>query len=150
MKLCVSKKLTIAAVLLVISYIAFGGCGKKGPPVAPHREKPQAVKDLRHRLSGSNLELTWSIPEKGSRQHADVTGFKVYAAKIALSESDCETCPLKFKAVADIPIQKTAEQNQLTFSDTLESGYRYVFMVRGYIVNGLISEDSNYVEFPVE
>jgi hypothetical protein len=146
----VSKKLSVAVGLLVIVYVLFCGCGKKDPPVPPRREKPPAIGDLSHRLDGRSLELSWSVPEKGSSRQPDLTGFKVYVSKVPLSESECENCPLKFKAIADVPIRKKAEQKQLIYSETLESGYQYVYMVRGYSDDGLISEDSNYINFIME
>jgi hypothetical protein len=147
---CVNIKLSVAIALLVSINVSFCGCGRKEPPVPPRREKPPAIGDLSHRLDGSSLELSWSLPEKDSSRQPDVIGFKVYMSKVPLSESGCENCPLKFKAVADVPILKKAEPKQLMYSATLESGYQYVFMVRGYSDDGLISEDSNYIDFMIE
>lgn len=150
MKGCVNKSLSLAIVMLVGIYGLFWGCGKKGPPVPPRREKPPAVEDLSHRLDGSRLELSWSVPRKDSSQQPDLTGFKVYVSKTPMAEAECENCPLKFKAIADLPIGEKGEQNQLKFSEILESGYRYVYMVRGFSEDGMISEDSNYVYVIVE
>ena len=150
MKGCVHKKLSLIIVMLVSIYLLFCGCGKKGPPVPPRREKPPAIEDLSHRLDGNGLELSWSVPEKDSSRQPDLAGFKVYVSKVPLSESECENCPLKFKAIADVPIRKKAEQKQPRYSETLDSGYRYVYMVRGYSQDGLISEDSNYINFIIE
>ena len=150
MKACGHKYLKIAIVLLVSTHILFWGCGIKGPPVPPRRENPPVIQDLSYRLDGKNLELSWSIPQKDSHQQPDLTGFKIYVSKVALSESGCEDCPLRFNAVADVPIGKKAAQNQLIYSESVESGYQYVYMVRGYSDDGLISEDSNYISFTVE
>jgi hypothetical protein len=147
---CRNKKLGVIIVILVSIYLLVCGCGKKGPPVPPRREKPPAIEDLSYRLDGSSLELSWSVPEKDNRRQPDLIGFKVYVSKVALSETDCENCPLKFKAIADVPILKKTEQKQLMYSETLESGYQYVYMVRGYSEDGLISEDSNYIDFIIE
>ena len=35
----------------------------------------------------------------------------------------------------------------MKFSDDLKNGYRYVYFVKGYDENQLVSEDSNLVEF---
>ena len=150
MKGCGHKNLCVAIVLLVSIYVLFYGCGKKGPPVPPRREKPPAIEDLSHRLDGSSLELSWSVPEKDSSRQPDLIGFKVYVSKVPLSETDCENCPLKFKTVADVSIRKKAEQKQLIYSETLDTGYQYVYMVRGYSDDGLFSEDSNYINFIIE
>jgi predicted small lipoprotein YifL len=145
-----NKKLNAIIVMLVSIYLLFCGCGRKGPPVPPRHEKPPAIEDLSHRLDGSSLELSWSVPEKDSSRQPDLIGFKVYVSKVPLSESECENCPLKFKAIADVPIRKKAEQKQLIYSETLESGYQYVYMVRGYSDDGFFSEDSNYINFIIE
>lgn len=150
MKGCVNKKLSVIIVMLVSIYLLFCGCGKKGPPVSPRREKPPAIEDLSHRLDGSTLELSWSLPEKDSSRQPDLIGFKVYVSKVSLSESECENCPLKFKAVADVSIRKKAGQKQLIYSETLDAGYQYVYMVRGYSDDGLFSDDSNYINFIIE
>ena len=150
MKGCVQKKLSLIIVMSVSIFLLFWGCGIKGPPLPPRREKPPAVQDLSYRLDGNGVELSWSVPEKNNSRQPDLAGFTVYVSKIPLSESECENCPLKFKAIADVPIRKKAEQNQLKYSETLESGYRYVYMVRGYSKDGLISEDSNYINFVIE
>ena len=143
-------KLSIAIGLLVIVYVLLYGCGRKGPPVPPRRENPPAIEDLSHRLDGNSLEMSWSVPEKDNSRQPDLAGFKVYVSKVPLSESECENCPLKFKAIADVPIRKKAEQKQLMYTETLGSGYQYVYMVRGYSDDGLISEDSNYINFTIE
>jgi predicted small lipoprotein YifL len=145
-----NKKLNVTIVMLVSIYLLCCGCGRKGPPVPPRREKPPAIEDLSHRLDGSSLELSWSLPEKVSSRQPDLIGFKVYRSKVPLSESECKNCPLKFKAVADVPIRKKAGQKQLMYFETLESGYQYVYMVRGYSEDGLISEDSNYINFMID
>ena len=150
MKRCGLKKLSVIIVILVSIYLLFCGCGKKGPPIVPRREKPPAIKDLSYSLDGSNLELSWSVPEKDSSRQPDLTGFTVYVSKVALSESECEDCPLRFKAVADVPILKKTEQQQLIYSETVESGYQYVYMIRGYSDDGMISADSNYINFNIE
>ena len=150
MKGYLNKKLIVIIVMLASIYLLFCGCGRKGPPVPPRRENPPAIEDLSHRLDGSSLELSWSVPEKDSSRQPDLAGFKVYVSKVPLSESECENCPLKFKAVADVPIRKKAEHKPLIYSETLESGYQYIYMVRGYSDDGLISEDSNYINFIIE
>ena len=150
MKRCANKKLSVIIVMIVSIYLIFCGCGKKGPPVPPRREKPPAIEDLSYRLDGSSLELSWSAPEKDNNRQPDLIGFRVYVSKVPLSETECENCPLKFKAIADMPILKKAKQKQLLYSETLESGYQYVYMVRGYSDDGLMSKDSNYIDFIIE
>ncbi|UCE52119.1 MAG: hypothetical protein JSV31_23100 [Desulfobacterales bacterium] len=139
---------SVASILFImVVYVWLFGCGAKDLPVPPRREKPPAVKDLSYRIEDHNLALAWTIPKKDKRRQSNLAGFKVYAAKVPLSESDCKNCPLRFIEVGDIPIPKKREQEQITFFQTLESGYRYVFMIRGYSDDGMVSVDSNYVDF---
>jgi hypothetical protein len=125
-------------------------CGKKDPPVPPRRENPPPVSDLSHSLQDNRLKLVWTVPKKENRRQSNLVGFKVYLSQIPLSESECKNCPLRFKQVGDIPILKQRNQEQIEFSQTLESGYRYVYLIRGYSDNAMISADSNYVDFVYE
>ena len=140
-------KLLVFVLLCASLSLGLVNCGKKGPPKAPRRENPPAVIDLRHRIEGRQIELTWSIPAEESRHQDDLAGFKVYRSKVTQSEAECDECPLKFNLIGDVPILKNDEPTPMKFNDELEAGYRYVYLVRGYGENQMISEDSNLVEF---
>ena len=127
--------------------ILFPGCGKKDLPVPPRRLNPPAVIDLQHRIEDNQVELSWTVPPKKRRRQTDLAGFKVYRSKITLSETNCENCPLKFSMVRDIPLIKKDKKEPLKFTDTLDPGYSYTYVVRGYSDNGMISADSNVVKF---
>jgi hypothetical protein len=94
--------------------------------------------------------LTWSIPREKEKVISDPSGFIVHRSKMPLSESDCKNCPVLFKRVADIPIEVKAserlEKGSMTYTETLEKGYRYIYKVIGY-TKGVTSSDSNYVDF---
>ena len=49
--------------------------------------------------------------------------------------------------VRDIPLIKKDKKEPLKFTDTLDPGYSYTYVVRGYSDNGMISADSNVVKF---
>ena len=144
---CRRSKLLV--VVLLCASLSFGifNCGKKGPPKAPHRENPPQVIDLTHRIEGQQIELSWNIPPEENRHQDDLAGFKVYRSKVTFSEAECDECPLEFNLIGDVPILKNDEPTPMKFSDELEAGYRYVYLVRGYGENQTISEDSNLVEF---
>ena len=135
-------------ILLSIS-LSFGllSCGVKGPPKAPRRQNPPAVIDLSSRIEGQQVVLTWTVPRKENRHQDDLAGFKVYRSKVTLSEAECDSCPLKFNVIGDVPVLKKDEPVQMEFSDALEAGYRYVYLIRGYGENQMVSTDSNLVEF---
>jgi len=143
----VNMRWVVSTLFISVICVWIFGCGVKDPPVPPPREKPPAVKDLSYRIEERNLALAWTIPKKDKRRQSNLAGFKVYAAKVPLSESDCRNCPLKLKVMSDIPILRHQEHHKISFFFALETGYRYVFMIKGYSDNGMVSADSNYVDF---
>ena len=140
-------KLLVFALLGMVLCSGSLSCGKKGPPKVPLREAPPAVMDLGHRIENQQVLLTWSVPQKANRRQDDLAGFTVYRSKVTLSEADCENCPIQFKAIGDVPFVKKDRVEQMQFSDSLEAGYRYIFLVRGYGKRQMISADSNLVKF---
>ena len=144
---CRYLKLLVFALLIMSLCSGSLSCGKKGPPKVPRREAPPAVIDLGHRIENQQVLLTWSVPQKENRSQDDLAGFTVYRSKVTLSEADCENCPIQFKAIGDVPLIKKDRVKQMQFSDSLEAGYRYIFLVRGYGKRQMISDDSNLVKF---
>ncbi len=128
----------------------FPGCGRKDLPVPPRQLNPPAVIDLQHKVQDGQVELSWTVPKKKSRHQTDLAGFKVYRSKITLSEADCDNCPLNFSMIRDIVLLKRDQKEPLVFSDPLDPGYRYTYVVRGYSDNGMVSADSNVVNFNYE
>jgi len=129
--------LSISFALLII------GCGKKGPPIASKYEMPSSVTDLQGKLEGDTLILTWKVPEKSS----GINGFIVYKSKIALSEPECQTCPVLFERVVDIPIMEKNSTDMgskvMTHGEVLQPGFRYIYKVNPYMEGGRIGKDSN-------
>jgi predicted small lipoprotein YifL len=144
---CSHSKLLVFTLLIMALCFGSLSCGKKGPPKLPRRQNPPAVIDLSYRIEDQQAELTWTVPRKDKRHQDELAGFKVYRSKVTLSEADCESCPLKFNVVGDIPVLKKDEPEQMQFSDALDVGYRYVYFLKGYSENQMISPESNYVEF---
>lgn len=116
----------------------------------PRQVKPLPVNDLSASIAGDKIKLTWTIPKEKGKVTSRLSGFTVYRSKKLLSESDCKSCPLLFKRVADIPIKakgsKYLKKDSITYSETLEKGYRYIYKVTVY-TKGVTSSDSNYVDF---
>jgi hypothetical protein len=90
--------------------------------------------------------LSWTVPKKERRLQSDLAGFKVYRSKITLSEADCENW-LKLTMVRDIAVLNKKVGDQIKFSETLDPGYSYTYMVKSYSDNGMVSADSNVVKF---
>ncbi len=65
----------------------------------------------------------------------------------SLSEPVCKKCPALFKRIADIPIEEKDINTQITYKETLEKGYRYIYKVTVYADNGVTGKDSNYIDF---
>ncbi len=140
-------KLSVSLLLIMGLSISFTSCGRKGPPRVPRREEPPAVTDLSHRIEDQQVVLSWSVPSRENRRQDDLAGFTVYRSKVTLSEADCENCPIQFKAIGNVPLMKKDRSESILFSDILESGYRYIYIVRGYGKRQMISADSNLIKF---
>ncbi len=135
-----SIKFLVAAMLLCMCIF---GCGRKDMPTAPRQVPPQPVSDLRARLTGNQVELTWSY-SKALSGSEPITGFGVFRAEESVSES-CPGCPFLFHRVADIPFWEGRDgASVMTYRDTLESGYRFRYKVVCYSA-GLAGKDSNVV-----
>lgn len=136
--------ITILSILLCI--VVFG-CGRKAAPVPPGQVMPPAVDDLSSSIDEDMLELAWTIPDENGKIASDLGGFIVYKSKTSLSGSDCKECPVLFKRIADIPIEEKDINKKITYNETLEKGYRYIYKVTVYTKTGASGKDSNYIEF---
>ncbi|MEA3428276.1 MAG: hypothetical protein U9Q84_03435 [Thermodesulfobacteriota bacterium] len=141
--------ITIFSILLCL--IVFG-CGRKAAPVPPGQVRPPAVDDLSSSIDGDMLKLAWAIPhENGPHKKGKIAsepdGFIVYRSKTLLSEPVCKKCPVLFKRIADIPIEEKDVNKKITYEETLEKGYRYIYKVTVYTNTGASGKDSNYIEF---
>lgn len=110
-------------------------CGVKAPPVAPAVEKPGIVQGLEHRVTGSELTLNW----KPALEYID--RYVIYRYMESMSQEPCEGCPVIFERVADIP------GSSVTYGESLEVGYRYVYKVLARTASGLESERGMQVGF---
>lgn len=126
----------------------FSGCGKKGLPVPPRHVQPPAINDLTASIDNDTLKLTWTIPGK-KEMIEGLSGFTVYRSKIPVSESDCKDCPLVFNRIFDMPVEtkkiQDMEHDKITYHETLEKGYKYVYKVISY-TKWVKSDDSNHAE----
>jgi len=138
------------SVLMALAFL-FSGCGKKGPPVAPHQEKPPPVNDLAFRVDEDFLVLSWTISQSKVTRFSDPGGFIVHRSKEKLSEPECKNCPILFQRVADIPIRwkdaKASDKQTMTYKEILEKGFRYKYKVTRYTNTGIMGSDANTVSF---
>ncbi len=149
---CLHRKWSLALLLLLggLSFVCLG-CGKKGPPRPPKRPLPPVVQDLRHTIQGDVVELSWTLPGPAGGSASAPAAIKVFRAVQSDEEISCETCPIRFVAVAEIPIHENAseksESRTLSFTETIDPGYRYIYKVIVFDEYGIGGKDSNTVEF---
>jgi len=99
-------------------------------------------------LEGDDLTLIWTAPEGSRRVLSDLGGFLIYRSKQSLSAPECKDCPILFTRIATVPYTgETPGTEKITFSDTLEKGFRYIYKVTVFSKSGLTSGDSNSVSF---
>ena len=143
-----SRRRKIGTVFFSLTLIFFfASCGKKGPPIPPREQPPPAVRDLSMELLDDFLTLTWTVPKGKKKIVSGFAGFLVYRSQKSVSEKECKGCPVLFTRVADIPVAGEVSGDSMTFSETLEKGYRYIYKVTVYTKAGLFSGDSNLIEF---
>lgn len=129
-------RLLLCAMLLMA---AVGGCGKKGPPVAPKSAPLPQVTTLEGRLEGDTAYLSWRPGEKTG-------GIKAYV--ILRSQADpakppCPGCPRVFQRVGEMAPDPKAEAVQ--FSEPTASGFIYTYKVQPIGASGDPGPDSNAV-----
>jgi hypothetical protein len=134
----------LAAVLLIG---AWGGCGRKMPPIQPGTYPPPAVKDLAFELQDGLLTLYWTLPaaEKERDKETPPVAFKVLRARRTASEAECQSCSVRFQAVGNVRLAGRDPSERLQFQDRLEPGYQYRYKVIGTSAAGVESKDSNIV-----
>jgi hypothetical protein len=140
-----------AVMIWILTAAIQGGCGKKAPPEPPSENRPPKVIDLDYSISNNTVKLSWTIPKTNERAQSPATGFLIYRSKQTAIEADCPNCPIRFRAIGDVPVRGTApdqiEMPAVVFAQTIEPGYRYIYKVRAYDEDGIAGKDSNVVDF---
>jgi hypothetical protein len=140
------KSTALLIIILLAGCLLLTGCGKKGPPVPPYsRSKPKAVKDLQIHMHEDVLNLVWTVPKKEYEEMPKLSGFIVYRSREPLEKKECKGCPIRYKAVADIPLVSKAPGDRMLYRERVLKGYRYYFSVRSYYENGMKSRRSDTV-----
>jgi len=88
--------------------LAWPGCGKKGPPLAPFVRAPGRAMDLQARRSGDLVTLTFTVPSANidDTRPADLAALEVYAYT-AMAQNDVRDTA-RMTLVAKIPVRKPA------------------------------------------
>jgi len=145
-------KLELLLIFLAV-LLAHGACGIKGPPV-PRALVPSPVTDLEASGVGHDVQLAWSIPERGDAGFEGIEGFKVYGSNALDSETPCPGCPIPFSERLDVrltdPEAIEVDDGRVVCHVKVTPGHRYAFKVVAYHKSGGVSEDSNIVQVAVE
>jgi hypothetical protein len=145
-----ATKMALAVLLLVTPAVMMLGCGKKGPPEPPTGSRPPRVGDLRYGVSNNTVKLSWTVPEPDEKAQLPITGFLIYRFQQSVAERECPNCPISFKLIGDVPVRSPGSGQSappITFTQTIEPGYRYTYKVNGYSEGGIRSRNSNLAQF---
>lgn len=81
-------------VLLAVSFLFYGACGKKGPPFIAEKSFPLRVEALKGVADSGRIILAGAVP--GAKAGSlDVSGCTVYHVRYSLDAPPCEGCPVK-------------------------------------------------------
>lgn len=120
------------AVAVIVALSALG-CGKKTLPVPPMPFNPPPVQHLSHVVSDGAVTLSFIFPETGNQKEFPVDGFLIDRAAIVRTETVCDTCPVRFRRVAEI---RKGEGETYSFREPIETGYRYIYKVTPFSDQG--------------
>ena len=137
------------AAILVSVFLAgmLFGCGRKLPPSPPQQYMPPVVADLAFRLEENRVTLSWTVPQPLDKDQPAPAGFRIFRARQLSSEADCSSCKLDFRQTGDVTSKGKKPGSPLHFSETLLSGYKYVYKVVAYDAKGFDGKDSKSIEF---
>ncbi len=116
-----------------------GGCGKKGPPVAPKHPPLPQVTTLDGRLEGDSVFLSWQPgePAKG------IKGYMILRSQTDPANPPCDGCPRVFQRVGQVALESGSEQ--LRFSEPTLPGFIYTYKVQPLGLSGETGPESNAV-----
>lgn len=140
------------SVLLTLGFglvLAMAGCGVKAPPVPPGSIPPAAITDLTYTLDENLVTLNWSIPTGKAAGSAGLAGFVIYRAATSMDDPICDGCPALFRRIAEVDFEEliagNPDRKTVTFQQTIEKGYQYIFKVTAFSKDGQRGADSNRV-----
>ena len=150
-KLKPARAIALMGIIWLTSAVMVWGCGKKGPPEPPSGNRPPRVSDLSYSTDENLIKLSWTIPQTTAKSKTPVAGFVIFRFKQSAHEKECPNCPVIFEQVGDVPIRRSGPGQPalapLVFTQSLETGYRYIYKMKAYDEDGVVSRDSNFVEF---
>ncbi len=142
--------ITLVSAIWVTSTFMLSGCGRKASPKPPSGNRPPEVIDLTYSIHENTVKLRWTIPKTNDKAKSPITGFLIYRSKQSSVEADCPNCPIYFLKIGDVLVRNDvsgSSEPSVIFSQTIEPGYRYIYKVKGYDDDGVVGEDSNFIDF---
>ncbi|MBF0102438.1 MAG: hypothetical protein HQK77_16160 [Desulfobacterales bacterium] len=144
----------ICLYLAFICLFVFNACGVKTSPQLPNSKQLLPIQNLTYRLSDGSVMLSWSDQENITSSQNDL-GYAMYRYRQKKTEAICPNCPIHFQCIAKIPQSKIENRKSklsdntyvYEFTDTLTTGYHYIYMIRTYSDYSLESVNSNHIEF---
>jgi len=125
-------------ILLCCLVLLLAGCGKKGPPRAPHQEELPKVNNLQAVAVDTGVKLTWALDSSVE----DMIGFNVFRSKVQSEISDCPGCTRDFELVATIRVKSGETLFQLV-DQYVEGKGRFYYKVRPFDKQDRPGPDSN-------
>lgn len=119
-------------------WTGIGGCGKKGPPVAPYRQPLPQVTELQGSLEGDTVTLTWRSVERDRIRH-----FDVLRAEYPADQPACPGCPNVYHKVGEAVLGADADHYQ--FTEAVAAGFVYTYKVQPVGPAGERGPESNMV-----
>jgi len=121
----------LLALCIVVSCVLLGGCGKKGPPIAPKETGVLQIKDIKGEALEGEIQLRWKMPKEreGSFVGLGIKEFKIYRMP---GEKESATGRLEsFETVGRLGVNKAQDlTKEMKYVDkkglTEDKWYHYV------------------------
>ena len=138
-----NKRAVIQSLMVLsgIIILAFTGCGKKGPPVAPEIKGQQiaAPFDLKYTSDDKEILLSWNHKIDIEKAAVKPRDFEIFMAKKTFEA--CVGCPFEFKTIGVVSMPS------MEFIIKIEKGFKYYFRVQATGDDNIRSEYSKTVQF---
>lgn len=147
---CILALLTLVSATWMTSAFMLSGCGNKALPEPPSGNRPPRVVDLGYSIDENTIKLSWTVPKTSDTAKSPVTGFLIYRSKQSSVDADCANCPIYFLKIGDALVRGGVSENpepSVVFTQTIETGYRYIYKVKAYDDDGVAGKDSNLIDF---
>ncbi|MBU1343072.1 MAG: hypothetical protein KKE44_07615 [Proteobacteria bacterium] len=139
------NKRAVATVLIMVLgtvfFLAFSGCGKKGPPLPPEikGQKILAPYDLKYTLGDTGMMLSWNHKIDDETAAVKPEGYEIFMAKKTFEA--CEGCPFEFKTIGFVAAPS------MEFNAKIKKGFKYYFRIQATGDDNMRSEYSKTIQF---